>query len=326
MKLAYMAEFAVAFNLAFGEFKYDKTAAFLDAQFESLDRNCTGPAAQLINIVEPETVAANTNSMIQQAPKWLGARVLDLEKFRCDRIPSDGSTYNALEGFVRRFKLFATNPFKLDDTVHPSKITVLWSVIKEAPGALLASLAYTNTNNWKFPPCVSSIIGASTLIVFSLLMLIVADNSGTVRWDLFPQFAFQVSSPIFALTGFITALIAPRPFSVIAAKVIGRFPPAPRGRYYSVITIVLVSLFLMGITLYETVATGSGHDFHSSQSFWLFSFGFLAGAMVLPVVLFAGYLTLESALERWAKWIEQESRKITTRNIEVLQSKLGSLT
>ncbi len=123
-----------------------------------------------------------------------------------------------------------------------------------------------------------------------------------------------------ALAGVFVALLAPRPLSVVAAKMIGRYPPAPRGRYYSMITIMLITIMLLGITCWESTSASQSHNTFGYAVAWFFSFGFLTGSLLLPIALFAGYLALESSLKNWADWLDLKASQLSDATIGMLNN------
>lgn len=310
IKLAYLAEFAVAFNMAFGEFKHEDTAKALRTSFESLDHNCEGAASELISeMQEPKSDGLMSAS-------WLGSCVVALDKFRSERTQS-GAKYHPIHGFWRRVRLFSTNPQFAG--AGKSKTAIFFDTLKNSPRGFLASLAYPNTSNWTFPPCGISIFLWSLLVALAISGVFFTDINSISSVDKFLG-GFLVPYGVIA-SGITVAFLCPRPLAVLAGKIIGRFPPSPRGRYYPLIMVMLITIILAAITLIECgfidVPINEGSISRGGVA-WLFLFGFLVGANILPVMLFAGYLSLETSLSQWAAWLEIYSIKLADASIAKL--------
>ncbi|MBI5118907.1 hypothetical protein HZA56_20755 [Candidatus Poribacteria bacterium] len=70
LKLAYLAEFAIAFNLAFGEWKHERLALELEKRFESLDKNCEGPLAEFLLSIDEKTVQKKQSEFSEERLRW----------------------------------------------------------------------------------------------------------------------------------------------------------------------------------------------------------------------------------------------------------------
>ncbi len=319
LKLAYLAEFAVAFNLAFGEWKHEKIAEILKNKFDSLDNNCEGPLADIINDIDDKTLQGKKSKLLGRQPRtWMGRCVNMLDKLRLHRSgkSKDGCRYKPLWQFFERALLFATPPqtIQKDDRWW----RVLLSVASNFPFGLLASWAYPKTPTWKYPPCPSSLVTWPLVVILSIAITLATTGSGTLALGPGTAITLPFFPHIFAFFGATAALLSPRPISAVTGRIMRRYPPTPRGRYYPLVMVGLVTLVLIAITFLDNKAVMTETAVDTGEIFWMFLFGFLSVATLLPIALFAGYLALETSIEHWTEWAEKRAKDMADKGINSL--------
>ena len=102
----------------------------------------------------------------------------------------------------------------------------------------------------------------------------------------------------------------------MAAKMIGRIP-VPRGRYYQMTMVVIVSVILVALTVCEVVHFHMSDDSFERLSYFLI--GLLAYATALPLMLLAGHLLLETTVSGWTEWAEKQAKESATDAVEELK-------
>lgn len=301
LKFAYLAEFAVAFNLAFGEFKQEEIAKDLDERIKKLDTEYEVPLNQIANAASPAAISNMQTDYADTKPTWLSKSVLRFDAFRNYR--KQGTTeYKPIKHFFSRILLFSTNPKYLStkswwDSQYFLFPLRVWGTLLRG---LLASWTYSKTNCWNYQPCFISIIVWALIALVNFFILIVAPS--------LPAWCFGVA-------GLLCAIFSLRPLSYMAAKMIGRIP-VPRGRYYQMIMVVIVSVILVALTVCEVVDFQMSHDSFERLSYFLI--GLLAYATALPLMLLAGHLVLETTVSGWTEWAENQAKESTTDAAEKL--------
>jgi hypothetical protein len=295
LKLAYIAEFAIVFNLAFGEFK---TSAIDDIVKESI-KKLKDVAATLLTVSARITSPTTAATAATAASKMYGNRIYitKLGKFitSLDNMLKSApvvSNTEILKNFYGRFYVFTTDTELLQaekSKWHLSFVQFLKYLLR----GILSTWVYSKTNTWNFKSCTLATLTWILVLLLILYGCIIIDNE-----------------PIFAVLGIATAFLALRPLTTFAAKLIRR-NPYPRGRYYAFIQVILIVLILISCTLF---------DAHKLKmiSLWWFYFGFLIAAAAHPILMFVGYHALEISIQEIAQWaggliIETN----TTRNSEL---------
>lgn len=309
LKLAYLAEFAVAFNLAIGEFKLEEISKQLDAKFSNLDLGCDIGLAEITSSAAPDQIAAQGTDLVRADQTWLAKSITRFDYFRRSRKGLlDHATINPLRMFISRALLFATNPSRC----APNQRTILgmpYATMFCLPRGLLASWAYTKSTSWKHPPCWQSLAAWGFVVMASLLFLAFPENSFAIAFSYFSSesnITSTIPSSFFILFGIATGLFCLRPISASAAKFIGRYPPSPRGRYYSIVVVILVTFVIVLLTYCEIMELH--YDAISTGRAFLFLLGFLIYASIFPFLLFAGHLVLETTVTNWTLWAEQAAK------------------
>lgn len=327
LKLAYLAEFAVAFNLAFGEWKHEKIAKEMDIRFESLDKNCEVQLAELIKSLDDRTLRGERSEYLDHVRTWKGRCVTWLDRLRRHRMePAAGDRkYNPLRQFFERAALFSTSPQSLEkNNGHYTKLCIFRNVLTGSIMGLLASWVYSKTPTWKHPPCPSSRILWTLLVAISIVMTLSTADSGKFSFDAF-FLGTVISFPVpafpyfFVAVGALAGLLTPRPFSAAGSFLIGRYPPVPRGRYYHFALVCLVTIILIGITLLDSDPVKNNFEIIPSEALWMYLFGFLLIATIMPILLFTGYLFLETSIDNWTKWTEGLARQVADEGIKTLR-------
>ena len=161
LKLAYIAEFGIAFNLAFGEFKHDAVAKTLNESFASIDKIFMGNRS--IEDIYKESVKPDTR--YHTTSETLHTKSLKrLDHLRNSRSQSSDSKYKPLESFWERVLLFSTHP------LHGRENSSLWFKLGRIPNALLVSWAYSKNPNWNFSSCKPAIwLWSATIILLSFI-------------------------------------------------------------------------------------------------------------------------------------------------------------
>ncbi len=326
LKLAYLAEFAVAFNLAFGEWKHAEIAKEMDKRFESLDKNCEGPLADFIKSLGDKILQRKESEYLGPQPlTWKGRCVGWLDQLRRHRMApvAGGAKYNPLLQFFQRAVLFATSPQKLEkNSGFRVKLCIFRDVLIGSPMGLLASWVYSKTPIWKHPPCLSSRVIWTLLAAISVVVTLNTADSGKFNVFLlgsvisFPTPGFPY---LFVCVGALAGLLIPRPFSAAGSFLIGRYPPVPRGRYYHFALVCLVTVILIGITLLDSDPVKNNFEIIPNEALWMFLFGFLSIATIMPILLFTGYLFLETSIDYWTIWVEDRAKEIADAGIMTLQ-------
>lgn len=323
LKLAYLAEFAVVFNLAFGEWKYKGLALEMGDLFESLDKNCEGPLANFFSSIDEETVQKKRSEFSTESLTWKAKSLNRLDRLRRDR--SIGSTrngkYNPPRMFIERSLLFATSPKVLERNQSNGLIgrgLIFLEVAIKFPLGLLASWAYTKTPTWTHPPCPSSLVAWPLVVMSCLVMTLNTTNSGIFL--LGPTIAFTVIGfpYIFVFFGALTAFLLPRPVSAIGGVVVGRYPPTPRGRYYPFVIACFVTAVLIIMSSLDTVVAVKGFEVVPEVALLTYFLGFLSAATIIPILLFLSYIYLRTSTEHWTKWTEDRARHLADKGISSL--------
>lgn len=325
LKLVYLAEVAVVFNMAFGEWKHEKVAAALKKQFDSLDYNCDGKLLPVIAKVQSPEVDEPNEAEIVRRLRWQGRCVKWLDELvRFRREPQKDNEHPFLQYF-NRIALFSTPPGVLGRDANKWKI--VFSTLINLPFGLLANWVYYKTP-WPrpCPPARSTpwIWFLCAAICISLVLLLVMSTDSASSTNTAPSLTPYVKGLIVFFGGLTTAFLL-RPAAMVVSKVFNRYPPNPMGRYYSLILIAMVTLFLMVATLLEGIAPAGVEsvDMGTAGSVvWWFFFGALAAATVHPILLFGGYLALETTIEQWTNWADRYPRKLADRGIEDLRKKV----
>lgn len=320
LKFAYLAEFAVAFNLAFGEFKQEEIAKDLDERIKKLDKEYEVPLDQIAKAASPAAIASRQTDYADTKPTWLSKSVLRFDAFRNYR--KQGTTeYKPFKHFFSRILLFSTNPKYLSTKSWIDSQYVLFPlrVWLTLPRGLLASWTYSKTNCWNYQPCFTSIILWALMALFSFLILLNADIVMAI--NAFSADATLVNAPslpawYFGIAGLLCAIFSLRPLSYMAAKMIGRIP-VPRGRYYQMMMVVIVSVILVALTVCEVVHFHMSDDSFERLSYFLI--GLLAYATALPLMLLAGHLLLETTVSGWTEWAEKQAKESATDAVEELK-------
>lgn len=325
LNLAYLAEFAVAFNLAFGEWKHEKIAQEMEGRLESLDKDCEGPLVEFLESINEKNVQNHQSEFSKQRLTWKAMSVNRLDDLRRHRLkPVAGSKrYNPFRQFFERALLFATSPQKLwGNNGRHAKRSVFRDVLTGLPMGLLASWVYSKTLMWKHPPCLSSLITWTLLVAISIVLTLNTVDSGefSLHASLLVN-TVSLSFPIpcfpylFASIGALAGLLAPRPLSAAGSYLIGRYPPVPRGRYYHFVLVCLVTAILIFITLLDSNWVTSNFEVIPKEALWMFLFGFLLVATIMPVLLFTGHLFLETSIDHWTKWMEDLAKEVADQRI-----------
>ncbi|MFZ2269439.1 MAG: hypothetical protein WAV95_17840 [Azonexus sp.] len=319
IKLAYLAEFAVAFNMAFGEFKHEKTAEAVGNSFVKIDYDFETSLKDIIKKSKSIDSGKTDDKYTRSTTNWLGKSINRFDKIRKYREGGDvdGKKYRPLKYFFNRALVFSTNPTDIE-TRGNGKFGTFISVCKGIPRGFLASWAYTKTPNWAFPPCSSSLISWSLV---ALACPLVAGLLGFVEiQNIFnSDNTYKTPSWFFVLLGSTLAFFSPRPLSYILATILGKPSPTPRGRFYPLVLVLLITLSLIGITLLEETLQSSASE-HAIHTIWLFSFGFLVAAMASPMLLFGGYISLLNSLDQWSRWTEAQAKYLVDINIGKLET------
>ena len=100
LNLAYLAEFAVAFNLAFGEWKHEQIAEKMQGRFKSMDRDCEEEAlADFLDSIDEKNVQNHQSEFSKQRLTWKAMSVNRLDDLRRYRlrpvVGSKGTTHFA---------------------------------------------------------------------------------------------------------------------------------------------------------------------------------------------------------------------------------------
>lgn len=321
LKLAYLAELAVAFNLAFGEFKQEKISTELDERFNELNLGHGSALSQLTFSAGSKQIASHENDLMNVSQSWLAKSISRFDFFRRTRKNKQNtSSIDPLRMFFSRILLFATDPSccnKKQFSIWGVPVIVMLSL----PKGMLASWTYTKTKSWGYSPCSNSIFLWTLAVVGSLFILSWPEESiGATWWIVSKQIGMSPSIPpfFFILFGIVAGIFSLRPISAAAALFIGRYPPSPRGRYYSITMVFLVTSILALLTYCE-LSEQHFDDILVSRVF-SFLFGFLVYATILPFLLFAGHLVLETAVTNWTAWAEVAAKKAVDGAINNLAS------
>lgn len=299
LKLAYIAEFGIAFNLAFGEFKHDTIAKTLNESFSSIDKVFMGNNS-IAAIYKKRDVDPRYHTTLETSRT---KNLKRLDHLRSTRSPSNSIKYNPLNSFFDRVLLFSTHP------VHDREDSSFWSSIKRFPKALLVSWVYSKNPNWNFSSCSFALWLWSATAMLIMLIAYLGPNLGVGWGDFRSNCALNNSCYLFA--GVIVAMLAPRPLSAFMAGFLGR-KAIPRGRYYAVVLTILIVLLIVGGTYLDAT------EFHNNEAWW-FSFGFLITAALHPILLFGGYLSLETAIDSLVKWVDAESNLLRTKSLNSIE-------
>lgn len=325
LNLAYLAEFAVAFNLAFGEWKHEKIAKEMEGRFESLDKNCEGLFSEFLKSIDEKNVQNHQSEFSKSRLTWKAKNVNSLDRLRRHRLEpvTENERYNPLCQFFERAALFATLPQrpKKNNWCYAT-LRIFQNILIGFPMGFLASWVYSKTPTWKHPPCLSSRIIWPLLVAISIVLTLNTANSGefsfhaslhgnTVSYS-FPAPGFPY---LFAIIGALAGVLAPRPLSAAGSYIIGRYPPVPRGRYYHFALVCLVTVILVVITFLDSDFVVIDFKIIFNEALWMFLFGFLLIATIMPILLFTGYLFLETSIDRWTKWVEDGAKEIADNGI-----------
>lgn len=331
LNLAYLAEFAVAFNLAFGEWKHEQIAKEMQGRLESLDKDCDeGTLAKFLESINEKNVQNHQSEFSKQSLTWKAKSVNRLDRLRRHRMgsaPGD-EKYNPFFQFFERALLFATSPRRQK---RKNRYIEGACIIRDAligfPMGLLASWVYSKTLMWKHPPCPSSLITWTLLIAVSIVLTLGTVDSGEFS---LPQsllgitvpFSFSFLIPdsprLFVGIGALVGLLAPRPLSAAGSYLIGRYPPVPRGRYYHFVLVCLVTVILIVVTFLDSNWVMSNFEVIPKEALWMFLFGFLLVATIMPVLLFTGHLFLETSIDHWTKWMQDFAKDAADEGIDYL--------
>jgi hypothetical protein len=309
LKLAYLAEFAVVFNLAFGEFKQERIAKELEDRFTKLDLECDTSLSDLAFAAKSSQIETHKTPLMDVQQSWLSKSICRFEYLRVSRkIKPNPPSNNPLRKFVSRVLLFATNPSRCNGRKLPLT-SVPMDVIFGLHRGLLASWTYSKTKNWEHPPCKQSIQLWSLIIIAGLILLVFPEEliaaAGYIT-SFQPNTMNDAMPYIFVLIGVATGFLCLRPISAFSALLIGRYPPTPRGRYYSIVMVALVSIIIASLTFCEVFELQLNNFVVLKVS--LFLFGFLISATALPLLLFTGHLVLETAITDWTLWAEDAAK------------------
>lgn len=300
LKFAYLAEFAVAFNLAFGEFKQEKIAEVLDKKISDLDQKFDAPLNTLAKNASKKALEEGLSDFVEVKRSWYSECVIRFDNFRNYRKKTT-EEYKPLPNFFQRIVLFASDPEYLKKKSWLDiRLGFPLRVWLSLPKGLLASWTYTKTKNWTYPPCRSSITLWAFVVFFSLLFLIEPGAAQAVT----DFYSIKVVTPpisshwIFFILGICVAVFSLRPLSFVGAKLIGR-TPTPRARYYQMAMVFVVSLVVILLTWCEIVELPSPQVF---ERFSYFLLGLFIYAISLPLLLLMGHLLLETTVSNWTDW------------------------
>lgn len=306
LKFAYLAEFAVAFNLAFGEFKQERIAEELDKRITNLDQKFDSPLNAIARDASEKTIKARKSVYADTKPNWYALSITRFDTFRNCRKRTTHE-YNPFSNFFERIILFASSPKYLEKKSWlDTRIWLPLRVWLSLPKGFLASWTYTKTKNWTYPPCRSSIVIWSVIVFTSLFLLFIPIYAEAVSNDYVEYVYSHIQSHwILFFLGLSCAIFSLRPLSYFGAKFIGRIP-TPRARYYQMSMVFVVSLVIILLTWCEIIDLPSPSTF---ERFSYFLLGLLVYAVSLPLLLLMGHLILETTVSGWTEWAESAAQE-----------------
>jgi hypothetical protein len=320
LKFAYLAEFAVAFNLAFGEFKQEKIAEKLDDKITNLDQKFDAPLNAIAKKALSEVDAHKSVYIDPPKASWYSLSIIRFDAFRNYRKKTTNE-YKPLSNFVQRIVLFASDPKNLTGKRLLDKRVVLpLRVWLSVPKGLLASWTYTKTKNWTYPPCPSSLIVWVAIVSLSMFILFEPEyvHALSAFYSLDSVDSLLSSHSFIFFLGLCCSIFTLRPISYFGARFIGR-TPTPRARYYQMAMVFVTSLVIILLTWCEIVDLPSQSVFEEISYFLL---GLLIYAISLPLLLLMGHLILETTVSNWTDWAESAAQEAAQAAIsDLTQSK-----
>ena len=84
--------------------------------------------------------------------------------------------------------------------------------------------------------------------------------------------------------------------------------------------VCLVTAILIVMTFLDSGWVTSNFKVIPNTALWMFLFGFLLVATIMPVLLFAGTLFLEISLDHWANFVQGLAKDIADKGIAHVES------
>lgn len=285
LQLAYLAEFAAAYNLAFGEFKHDKQASDLSRKFKILTQFTSG-------IFEEEEKNIKYSNYTQTILNKRGENVSRLKNFIQNLTPSASKSknYDAFQGFKDRVRVFMWVPDYPIDKDGKSKNLVelifscFWGAVHYIV-AILASWGFSKTALWRYHPCKISCYTWISLVALDSFLI------GASGKDFVPS----ANNIVYAIGGFLLPLFALRPICALFTWLF-RASSRVRGKDYPKALFVLVTSVVVFITL-------KGHTDVAQENlkYWWFLLGFLVFSIFYPLVLSIAYELIDDRVDQILK-------------------------
>jgi hypothetical protein len=317
IKLAYMAEFAVALNLIFAEFRFVEVSEKLAKLKTEIFVKYQG--GEFLQEVDQKVKAYKDDGFsLSLKENWFVISLSEFSKLWSDDPQVDG-VYVLFARFFKRAMCLCGIPITLKTTARalaenvdalpigqtakPAQTTLLkikppysfyvWRLLV----GVIASWTFSKLPEWRRSPCAPSKKLCITVLISAFAIIIVGCSSN-------PGIPFSIglvtlpSAAVAFAAGLVIAFVLPRLATACLEAIFKGEPFSPRAKFYALTHVILSSF----IVVFITMAAGEKVPLHSAG--WWAIFGYLLGAMAFPLVLSFGLLAVEKAFIDWKEWME----------------------
>jgi hypothetical protein len=315
LKLAYLAEFSIALNLVFIEYKFDLVSKRIAEIRGLIDNRHNGGEVLSRALKAPDE--AGLFAVIKKT--WFAKRLDGFYKLEHqDKTPPGFK--KLLVSFFERILVLSGVPTKArrEFTEIPKSVGLIFYPSNFWRGTL-AAWTYSKLPDWNRKPCTTSVtlwvafltlIGLTLVIFNPLFFKLLLEK----RMENLKGLFYFLQVFVGLMCGLSSAFLLPRPVSCLIARAVKSNHVNPRGRYYAFINIGAVT----GIIAVNTVL--AAEKYHIFPVYWYLTFGFILGTLLYPFLLSIGMRSLLEAYIEWEEYLGRVNSILVKKKLESLRA------